>query len=284
MSGFLSLNGKIIHRDELYISTQNRAFRYGDGVFESIRLQYPEVLWADLHFQRLQKAISILHFRMMPDWSFDVFKKSLLDLYAANSITTKAARVRLSLYRNDGGLYTPYSNNASILIEMELLDNENFTLNAIGIDLGMYQDIRKPLNALSGLKSANALLYVLASMYKRDKGFGDVLILNDEGMIAEATSSNIFIVSNESLYTPPISQACVEGVMRAVVIGLAQDLFIPVHETTISPLDLEDADEVFLTNAIQGIRWVKHFNHKRFKNKLASELIAALNNKASTQG
>ncbi len=283
MSGFLSLNGKIIHRDELYISTQNRAFRYGDGVFESIRMHYPYVLWAGLHFHRLQKAAAILHYRMMPDWSFGNFKNALLDLYAANSITTKAARLRLSLYRNDGGLYTPYSNNASILIEMEPLDNDSYTMNTIGIDLGLYDHIRKPLNALSSLKSTNALLYVLASIYKRDKGFGDVLILNDEGMIAEATSSNLFIVKSESLYTPSVSQACVEGVMRAVVIDLAKELSIPVHETHISPLDLEDADEVFLTNAIQGIRWVKHFNHKRFNNKFASEFISALNGKAAMQ-
>ncbi len=277
MSGLLSFNGKIIRSDEFCISPQNRAFRYGDGVFETIRIHRGITLWEDLHFQRLQTAATKLHLNMLPGWSAESFSRYLTELFHANHKQDKAARVRLSLFRNDGGLYSPYTNNASLLIESEPLDQDAFALNAIGLTIGVYDEIYKPFNALSSLKSINAQIYVLACIHKRDKGLGDMLLLNDQGMIAEATSSNVFIAKNGQLFTPALSQACVEGVMRAVVIWLAGDIGMRVNETKISLNDLEDADEVLLTNAIQGIRWVRQFNHKKYQNKIATELVEALN-------
>jgi branched-chain amino acid aminotransferase len=282
MSDLLSLNGKIIHANDLHISPQNRAFRYGDGVFESIRIHKDTILWEDLHFRRLQKAAIQLHLKMMPGWSQEKFRTYLTELYAANHKANKAARVRLSLFRNDGGFYTPITDNASLLIESEPLNQDVYVLNATGLTLGVYDEIRKPFNALSGLKSINAQLYVLACIYKRDYGFDDVLLLNDEEMIAEATSSNVFIVKNNQLLTPALSQACVEGVMRAVVIELVGDIGISVKETKIAVADLEEADEVLLTNAIQGIRWVRQFRYKKYNNKFAIRLLEAL--KERTRG
>lgn len=281
MSDLLSFNGKIIRRDDLCISPQNRAFRYGDGVFESIRNHRGITLWEDFHFKRLQTAAIRLHLNMLPGWSKESFSAILKELYMANHKKDKAARLRLSLFRNDGGLYTPYTNNASLLIESESLDQDTFTLNAIGLTIGVYHEISKPFNALSSLKSINAQLYVLACIDKRDKGLGDMLLLNDQGMIAEATSSNVFIVKNSQLFTPALSQACVEGIMRDVVMELAGDIGMRVNETSIALDELEDADEVLLTNAIQGIRWVRQFNQKKYQNKIATALVEALNIKVA---
>ncbi len=281
MSGLLSFNGQIVRRDEYCITPQNRAFRYGDGVFESIRMHRGIILWKDLHFKRLQNAAIKLHLNMLTGWSPESFRGILTELYMANHKNDKAARLRLSLFRNDGGLYTPYTNNASLLIESEPLDHDTFALNAIGLTIGVYDEIAKPFNALSSLKSINAQLYVLACIDKRDKGLGDMLLLNDQGMIAEASSSNVFIVKNGQILTPDLSQACVEGIMRSVVIELAGDIGIQVHETGIALNELEDADEVLLTNAIQGIRWVNQFKQKKYQNKIATRLVEALNKKVS---
>ncbi len=281
MSEMLSFNGKIIHRDDLCISPLNRAFRYGDGVFESIRIHRGTTLWVDLHFKRLQTAAIKLHLNMLPGWSLESFSGYLTELYEANHKQDKAARLRLSLFRNDGGLYTPYTNNSSLLIESEPLDHDAFALNAIGLTIGVYDEIVKPFNALSSLKSINAQLYVLACIDKRDKGLGDMLLLNDQGMIAEASSSNVFIVKNGQILTPALSQACVEGIMRGVVIELAGEIGIQVNETSIALNDIENADEVLLTNAVQGIRWVSQFNHKKYQNKIATALVESLNFKVS---
>jgi branched-chain amino acid aminotransferase len=279
MSEYISLNGHIIHQPDLHISAQNRAFRYGDGVFESIRIHENSILWEDLHFRRLHKAASQLHLKMMPGWSQVRFRAFLTELYRANHKEDKAARIRLSLFRNEGGYYTPETDYASLLIESEPLHHDVCDLNATGLTLGIYDEIRKPFNILSGLKSINAQLYVLACIYKRDHGYDDVLLLNDEEMIAEATSSNVFIVRHNQLLTPALSQACVEGIMRAVVTELAGDTGISVTETKIAFADLEEADEILLTNAIQGIRWVRQFGHKKYNNQVAIRLAEALKEK-----
>ncbi len=282
MSGFLSFNGKIVRRDDFTISPQNRAFRYGDGVFESIRIHGGIALWEDLHFIRLQKATRTLHLKMLPGWSAKSLNTYLNELYNVNHQQDKAARFRLSLFRNDGGLYTPHTNNASLLIESEPLDHDAFTLNAIGLTIGVYDEIRKSFNALSSLKSINAQIYVLACIQKRNQGLGDMLLLNDQGMIAEASSSNVFIVKKGQLFTPALSQACVEGVMRGVLMELAGDIGIRVNETSIAINDLKDADEVLLTNAVQGVRWVSQFNGKKYQNKMATAFVEALNVKVQS--
>ncbi len=276
----LSFNGHLVSRKDFGLSTANRAFRYGDGVFESMRVRRGQIMWLIHHYQRLNRSIAALHMNMHDDWSAEYFEKTINALLNSNHTPESAARLRFAVFRNDGGLYTPFTNNASYLIESETIDQENYVLNTKGLSVVPYFDIKKTCNILSPLKSINAQLYVLASIYKRNLGFGDALILNEEGMVAEATSSNIFIYKSGKLITPALSQACVEGVMRAVIIETANQKGIPVLETKISLDDLASAKEVFLTNAVQGIRWVKEFKGKRFGNEMAEWLTAQLNERA----
>ncbi len=276
----LSFNGQLVSRKDFCLSTANRAFRYGDGFFESMRVHRGKTIWLKLHYRRINKSIAALHLNMPDEWSDEYFEKTIKALFNANHTPESAARVRFSVYRNDGGLYTPFTNNASFLIESETIDQENYSLNTKGISVIPYVDIKKACNILSPLKSINAQLYVLAAIYKRNLGFGDALILNEEGMVAEATSSNVFIYKAGKIVTPALSQACVEGVMRAVIIEIANQQGIPVLETNISLDELASGEEVFLTNAVQGIRWVKEFKDKRFGNEMAEWLTAQLNEKA----
>ena len=275
----LSFNGELVSRKDFCLSTANRAFRYGDGVFESLRVHQGKVLWIEHHYRRLCKSIAALHMNMHDDWSAEYFEQITNTLLTANHSPESSARIRFSVFRNDGGLYTPFTNNASYLIESETIDQESYLLNTKGISVVPFEEIKKSCNILSPLKSINAQLYVLAAIYKRNLGFGDALILNEEGLVAEATSSNVFMYKSGKIITPALSQACVEGVMRAVIIEIAHLNGIPVLETKISLDDLASAKEVFLTNAVQGIRWVKEFQGKRFGNEMALWLTDQLNEK-----
>ncbi len=276
----LSFNGHLVSRKDFHLSTANRAFRYGDGVFESMRIRHGQIMWLIHHYQRLSRSIAALHMNMHDDWSAEYFEKTIKALCNVNHSPEGSARVRLSVFRNDGGLYTPFTNNASYIIESETVDQANYVLNTKGISVVPYEEIKKACNILSPLKSINAQLYVLAAIYKRNLGFGDALILNEEGLVAEATSSNVFVYKAGKLTTPALSQACVEGVMRAVIIEIAHQNGIPAVETKISLDDLASAEEVFLTNAVQGIRWVKEFKGKRFGNEMAEWLTTQLNERA----
>ena len=136
----------------------------------------------------------------------------------------------------------------------------------------MYSDYKKSCQQLSNIKSGNALIYVLAGLYAKKNHFDDCLILNEHGRIAEAISSNVFIVKGETLYTPPLSEGCVDGVMRKVVIEKANENNIHVNEKAITQNEIQNADEVFLTNAINGITSIKLFQSKTFSTNFTSKL------------
>ncbi len=277
MSTMLSFNGKILREEDFSLSPGNRAFRYGDGVFETIRVRKNRVLWAEHHFARLSHASEVLQLIPDQEWTPERFQEFILSLYDANRHSGKDARIRLSMYRNEGGYYAPLTNKASILIESEALDQNLFEINTKGISIGIFPEPYKAFSSLSALKSINALIYVMAGIYKRNKGLGDVLLLNQESRIAEATASNIFIIQNNKLFTPSLSEACVDGVMRKVVIQIALDYGLTVREMPVTKDLLLNADELLLTNAIQGIRWVRAFGEKRFNNQMGTKLTDHLN-------
>jgi branched-chain amino acid aminotransferase len=162
-------------------------------------------------------------------------------------------------------------------LEMQPLDEPRYFLNTKGLIMDVFTDLPKPSNYLSNIKSCNSLIYVMGALYKAQNKLDDIFLLNQNGFLCEAGSSNIFVLYQNHLYTPALSEGCVEGVMRQVVINIARDNNIPITEAQINPEILYEADEVFLTNASRGIQWVMGYGVKRYFNRLSKELIDALN-------
>lgn len=277
MNGALvNINGQLLNADVAAISYDNRSFRYGDGFFETIRCIKGKPLWMKDHFFRIQRSAHLLKFNLPDLASVEFFSDQIHNLLSENSLES-AARVRLSIWRESKGFYRPDENNTGYMIEASAFDNELFTLNKKGLLVGVYDQLQKPTGFLSGLKSSNALVYIMASLFAAENHWDDALILNTHGNIAEATSSNVFIVKKNAIYTPGINQGCVEGVMHTNILRLAASAGYNVHETSLTSDDLLGADEVFLTNTIAGVQWVKAFRDKRYYNKVASHLIELLN-------
>jgi branched-chain amino acid aminotransferase len=277
MKGVLvNINSQLLNSDDAAISFENRSFRYGDGFFETIRCINGIPLWMEDHFHRIQRSAESLKLNLPDHATVDFFSDQIHNLLSINGLE-KAARVRLSIWREAKGFYRPDGNDAGYMIEASALENEIFALNKKGMLVGVYNQLQKPTGFLSGIKSSNALVYIMASLFASENGWDDALILNTEGNIAEATSSNVFVVKKNIIYTPGIRQGCVEGVMRLNILRLAASAGYNVHETSITSKDLLDADEVFLTNTIAGVQWVKAFSDKRYYNKVASHLIELLN-------
>lgn len=192
-------------------------------------------------------------------------------------------RIRLEVFRNDGGLYTPQSNHVSYIIEVTPLVQHHYKLNETGLKIELYSDIKKPVSRLSNLKSSNALYYVMAGLYKREHGYGDCLVQNTDGRIAEAISSNIFLLNNNTLITPSLEEACVAGVMRETIIRMTEEKGKTVIQSGVEVEDMLKADEIFLTDVIHGIRWVSAFRHKRYFNTFSRQLLREIQNLHSTK-
>lgn len=272
---FVNYNGNIVDATQPLFTGANRAFRYGDAVFETIRLMKGEILFFEKHLHRLKQSMELLGMDQHPDLTFHNLYLSIRHLDQVNKLNGNG-RIRLEIFRNDGGLYTPQDNGVSYLIESAPLQNKSYQLNENGIRIELYTDIKKPVSRLSNLKSSNALYYVMAGLHKRKLNTGDCLVLNTSDRIAEAISSNIFIVKGGKVRTPAMGEACVAGVMRETIIEWLNQKGTAVVENGITVEDLLEADEVFLTDVIHGIRWVAAFRNKRYFNNFSRQLLEQL--------
>lgn len=272
MGAFVNHNGNIVGADQPLFTSTNRAFRYGDAVFETIRLMKGEILFFEKHLSRLKRSMELLGMEPHSDLTFHNLYLAIRHLDQVNQLKGNG-RIRLEVFRNDGGLYTPQDNGVSYLIESEPLTNKHYQLNELGLKIELYTDIKKPVSRLSNLKSSNALYYVMAGLHKKKLNIGDCLVLNTADRIAEAISSNIFILKSGQLFTPSVDEACVAGVMRETIIEYLAEQKQKVVETSISVEDLLVADEIFLTDVIHGIRWVGAFRNKRYFNNYSRQLL-----------
>ena len=273
---FINYNGNIIDASHPVFTAANRAFRYGDGIFETIRLMKGEIMYFEKHLARLSRSMDLLGMNPNDDLTFHNLYLSIRHLDQVNNLKGNG-RIRLEVFRNDGGLYTPHSNDVSYLIETSPVSGTEYILNETGLKIEVYTDIKKPVSRLSNLKSCNALYYVMAGLYKNSLNTGDCLVLNTDSRIAEAISSNIFLVDSGKVFTPSLSEACVAGIMRETVIEHLQMHRIPIIEKGITIEDLLKADEIFLTDVIHGMRWVGAFRNKRYFNNFSRALLSEIN-------
>ncbi|MFM7217089.1 MAG: aminotransferase class IV [Bacteroidota bacterium] len=276
---YINFNGNILSNDQPLFTAANRAFRYGDAVFETIRLMHGEILHFEKHLDRLHRSMSLLGMEPHADLNFHHLYLSIRHLDQANKLGGHA-RIRIEVFRNDGGLYTPTTNSVSYLIEADPVHQPEYSFNETGLKIELYTDIKKPVSRLSNLKSSNALYYVMAGLQKRKLQLDDCLVLNTDERIAEAISSNVFMVKGGKIITPSLDEACVAGVMREVVIGICQESGQSVTEGRIGINDLLEADELFLTDVIHGIRWVSAFRSKRYFYTTSRMLLQEINEKS----
>ncbi len=276
MPGFINYNGNFMPADQPVLNVNNRGFRYGDALFETIRYSCGKPLFLKEHLQRLLNGMRVLKMKQHPLFSVTFFEEMIKELSLKNAIGTDA-RVRLTVYRNDGGFYAPSDDQVSYLMEMYPVQEKGYVLNSTGLTVDLFTEFRKTPNSLASIKSANSAIYVLAGVYKNQQQLDECILSNDKSHIIEAISSNIFAVKNGVLYTHPVTDGCVDGVMRKKIIEVAQQNRVAVYEISIMQNVLLGADELFLTNTIKGIQWVAAFKQKRYTNNTSEKLIAKLN-------
>jgi len=273
---FINFNGNIIPSDQQIFPVSNRSFRYGDGLFESMRYMNGVLKFSDLHIDRIQKGMKVLKLEnssYIDSW----FLREKVDELARRNKTGPDARFRLTVFRDSGGLYSPDSNKMAYVLESQSMDESQYTFNKKGLIIDVYDELTKPVNILSNLKTCNSLVYVLAGIFKNQNTLDEVMILNQHGFLCESISSNVFVVYDRKLYTPSLNEGCIGGVMRQVVMRLAKENGIELVEAQVNPDILNEADEVFITNAARGIQWVMGYNNKRYFNEVSKFLSEKLN-------
>ncbi len=273
---YIIFNGEPVMKNKPVFTVDNRAFRYGDSVFETIRYHKGSPLFFDDHYRRLTFGMDILGMDISSLPDEETLKKQITFLVNKNRIF-KDARIRLSVFRNGGGLYTPENNDVSYVVEAAPLDGELYSPGKKGLIVGLFDRFYKSSQELFSFKNSNSLVYILGGIYKRENMLDDCLIMNDKGSIIEALSSNLFWIKDEKVFTPALSSGCVNGIMRKQVLVTIEKAGLPFKETPGTTIEeIKNADEVFLTNAINGIRRVTGIDEKRYYSVTTKKIFNAL--------
>lgn len=272
----INFNGTIV-TPEANLLTQNRAFLYGDAVFETVKIIGSEILFSEDHYFRLMASMRILRMEIPMNFTLEYFEEQILALVKENALE-KSARARITVYRNDGGYYLPTTNTVSFLIHAVALENTLYAIDEKVYEVDLFKDFYITKHLLSSIKSINKIINVTGSIFADENGLDNCILLNDSKNIVEALQGNIFMLMGNKLITPPVSEGCLNGIMRKQILALARKIeSLEVVEEPISPFDLQKADELFITNVIKGIQPITKYRKKEFRADLAKELLEKLN-------
>jgi len=269
----INYNGNVISKNAIRINTENRAFKYGDSLFETIKVVEGRIIFSEDHYFRLMSSMRMLRMKIPMEFTLEFFENEILKILKANRLNT--SRIRFSIVRKDGGLYFPENNGVDYLIEAHPLTisiKEEYVID-------LFKDYYVYSGMLSTLKTNNKVLNVVASIYADENELDNCILLNEKKQLVEALNANIFLVKGNVIMTPPLSEGCLKGIVRKNIIRmLNNESGYTIHETEISPFELQKVDEVFLTNTIIGVQPVTKYRKKTYDTIVASDMQKRLKN------
>lgn len=263
----LNYNGVICTGEELVSNAHNRALRYGEGLIETMLWQKKKIRHAALHYDRLQQSLTLLDF---PSIAMKEWMKAIQRTILANQ-EPEACIIRSQFFSDDQSTALQY------MIEALPLPPRHGEWPEQMLRIGISEKVIKSADHISPLKTTSRLLYTVAAAEAAQQQWDDALLLNPEGRVAESTISNVWIIRQDTLLTPPLTEGCISGIFRRYMLDLGELSGMPVREQALSPEALEQADELFLTNAIRGIQPIGHFNGKAYPSERTRQLFDALN-------
>ena len=256
----------------------NRGFLFGDGVFETFKIVNSRILFLEDHYFRLMSSMRILRMEIPMRFTMEFLEEEILALIKLKGLE-QSARVRMTVYRNNGGFYLPLTNEISYLIQATALPLQEYVLNTAPYEVDLFKDSYITKQLLSTIKSTNKAVQITGSIFAKENDLQNCFLLNDTKNVIEALNGNLFMLIDGKLITPPVSEGCLNGIMRKQVLSVAKTMDVEVLEQAISPFDLQKADELFVTNVIAGVQPISKYRKKDFKNNFASQVIQLLNEK-----
>lgn len=277
----VNFNGQI-NDSEFLLSNSNRSFLYGDGIFETLKVVNRKILFWEDHYFRLMASMRIVRMKIPKNFTLEFLENEILNLVESKNCSD-LSRVRITVFRNDGGLYLPKDLNVSYLIQASELKNANYQNEVKEYEVDLYKDFFVAKNLLSTLKTTSKMIHITGSIFAKENDFDNCILLNSDKNVIEFLNGNLFLVKDQKLITPPISEGCLNGIIRKKILEIkSSELDIEIKEEIISPFDLQKADELFVTNIITGVQSVSLYRKKSFENTVANKIVAILNQKTQS--
>lgn len=268
----INFNGELLFEENVKLSSENRGFKYGDAVFETIKVSHKRVIFWEDHYFRLMASMRMLRMKIPMQFTLEFLEKEILKAVAVQE-EASSFRVRLNVYRKDGGLYTPKTNEIDYLIDVKV--NTYQTKNTYTVDV--FKDFYNYSGLLSTIKTNNRMVNTLASIYAQENDLDNCVLINEKKGVVEVTNANIFVLKGNIVKTPALTEGCIKGIVRNKVIEIIlKNKEYTLEETTISPFEIQKADEVFITNAIIGVQAVTNYKKKNFTIDFANKISKSL--------
>lgn len=277
----INYNGKMIAQQDAGLSIDNRGYHYGDSLFETLRVVHGKVMFWEDHYFRLMASMRILRMEIPMSFSPEFLEEEILSCVKENGFEEQSVRVKINIHRLSGGLYLPQQREIGYMIAASELDSPFYINDESAYEVELYKDHYVASGLLSTLKTNNKIINVLGSIFAEENGYDNCLLLNQKKSVLEALNGNIFLVKGNTIKTPPLSDGCLNGIVRKnliKIIGKMDDFH--VKEESISPFELQKADELFVTNSITGIKSISKYRKKAFDFTTANNLRAKLNTQA----
>jgi len=274
----INFNGKLLPETENYLNHTNRGLRYGDALFEAIRVSGNRIFFWEDHYLRLMASMRILRMEIPMGFTMEFLEEQILKTIEANGLINSTSRIRLTVFRNNGGFYLPKTNEVSYCIEANVLPSPFYVLDDKKYEVELFKDFYVNADMTSTLKTNNKIINVVGSVFAKENDYDNCILLNHSKKVVEFLNGNIFMVKNDSIVTPSLRDGCLNGVVRKKLVEILTKLKdFSFEECSISPFELQKADELFLTNSITGIRSITKYRKKEFTNEVAKTLIGKLN-------
>ncbi|MEP3836715.1 MAG: aminotransferase class IV [Algibacter sp.] len=273
----INFNGTLSENNTI-LSIQNRGYAYGDALFETIKVVSGKILFWEDHYFRLMASMRIMRMEIPMSFTMEFLEAEILKTLDANSQLKETSRVKLQVHRNEGGLYTPSTAEVSFIVSVKPLLEDFYLLKEDFYEVDLFKDYYVSPSLLSTLKTNNKALNVVGSIYAKENKLNNCVLLNTNKQVVEALNGNMFLVKGNIIKTPPLTDGCLKGIMRTQLINLIKTLpEYELDESSISPFEIQKADEMFITNVITGIQPVSKYRKKRYDNEVAKLLLQKLN-------
>lgn len=273
----INFNGNLQDKNTV-ITNNNRAYAYGDGLFETIKVVHGKLLFFEDHYFRLMASMRIMRMEIPMTFTLEYLQDEILKTLKANQLDNATSRVKLQVHRVEGGLYQPESNDVEFIVSVKALDQDFYLLNEGNYEVDLFKDFYVSPSLISTLKTNNKALNIVGSIYAKENKLDNCLLINTNKSVVEALNGNVFLVKGNTIKTPPLSDGCLKGIIRKQLIEIINLMDeYTLEEASISPFEIQKADEMFITNVITGIQPVSKYRKKQFKTDVAKALLQKLN-------
>jgi branched-chain amino acid aminotransferase len=272
----INYNGEILASDT-NLSNDNRAFLYGDGIFETLKIVNNKILFFEDHYFRLMASMRIVRMQIPNNFTLEYIEEQILNTAKANNCSN-SARIRFTVFRNEGGFYLPQTRTISFVIQSSPINEVKYLFSNASYEVDLYKDFFISKQLLSTLKTTNKMINITGSIFADENDLQNCILMNNDKNVVESLNGNLFLLLGNKLITPSIDQGCLNGIMRKQILQIAKKIeTIEVFEEIISPFDLQKADELFITNVIVGIQPITKYRKKEYKTELSNELVTHMN-------